>query len=241
MCGGGRWRPASGRWWWPPMTLPDRGRCEKAGGRAVLTTFGPSVRVRPHLRGAGPSIPAARMMSSSTYRATCRRSDAGPCAPASRRSPTRRSTSRHWRRQSPARRRRTIQRRQGGRERVGPGRLRALYFTRARAPWARAQLLHHIGLYAYRRGALARSSKLPPSPLEKRERLEQLRALEAGMRIDVALVDTPRSGWTRRKIWNARGRCSRREERGMNVWVRSPIRASPGPIRISPASKIIPT
>ncbi len=49
---------------------------------------------------------------------------------------------------------------------------------------------HHIGLYAYRRAALERFVALPPSPLEKRESLEQLRALEAGMRIDVALVDT---------------------------------------------------
>ncbi|THD49841.1 MAG: 3-deoxy-manno-octulosonate cytidylyltransferase [Bradyrhizobium sp.] len=72
---------------------------------------------------------------------------------------------------------------------VGPRRLRALYFSRASAPWGEGPLLHHIGLYAYRRAALARFVKLPPSPLEKRERLEQLRALEAGMRIDVALVD----------------------------------------------------
>ncbi len=73
---------------------------------------------------------------------------------------------------------------------VGPGRLRALYFTRARAPWGEGELLHHIGLYAYRRAALAQFVALPASPLERRERLEQLRALEAGMRIDVAVVDT---------------------------------------------------
>jgi len=73
--------------------------------------------------------------------------------------------------------------------RVGPGRLRALYFTRASAPWGEGPLLHHIGLYAYRRAALARFVALAPSPLELRERLEQLRALEAGMRIDIALVD----------------------------------------------------
>jgi 3-deoxy-manno-octulosonate cytidylyltransferase (CMP-KDO synthetase) len=72
---------------------------------------------------------------------------------------------------------------------VAPGRLRALYFTRSRAPWGEGPLLHHIGLYAYRRDALARFVALPPSPLERREKLEQLRALEAGMRIDVALVD----------------------------------------------------
>ncbi len=68
-------------------------------------------------------------------------------------------------------------------------RLRALYFTRARAPWGEGELLHHIGLYAYRRAALERFVALPPSPLERRERLEQLRALEAGMRIDIMLVD----------------------------------------------------
>jgi len=73
-------------------------------------------------------------------------------------------------------------------------RLRALYFTRARAPWGEGRLLHHIGLYAYRRDALRRFVAAPPSPLERREKLEQLRALEAGMRIDVTLVDTPPLG-----------------------------------------------
>lgn len=68
--------------------------------------------------------------------------------------------------------------------------LRALYFTRATAPWGQGPLYHHIGLYAWRRVALARFVSLPPSPLEQRERLEQLRALEAGMRVDAALVDT---------------------------------------------------
>jgi 3-deoxy-manno-octulosonate cytidylyltransferase (CMP-KDO synthetase) len=72
---------------------------------------------------------------------------------------------------------------------VGPGRLRALYFTRATAPSGEGDLVHHIGLYVWRRAALARYVALPPSPLEQRERLEQLRALEAGMRIDAALVD----------------------------------------------------
>ena len=72
---------------------------------------------------------------------------------------------------------------------IAPGRLRALYFTRARAPWGEGELLHHIGLYAYRREALRRFVAAPPSPLEQREKLEQLRALEAGMRIDIALVD----------------------------------------------------
>jgi 3-deoxy-manno-octulosonate cytidylyltransferase (CMP-KDO synthetase) len=72
---------------------------------------------------------------------------------------------------------------------VAPKRLRALYFTRATAPFGDGPLYHHIGLYAYRRAALGRYVTLPPSPLERRERLEQLRALEAGMRIDVAIVD----------------------------------------------------
>ncbi len=67
---------------------------------------------------------------------------------------------------------------------------RALYFTRATAPWGDGPLYHHIGLYAWRRSALEKFVSLPPSPLEKREKLEQLRALEAGMRIDAALVDT---------------------------------------------------
>ncbi len=68
--------------------------------------------------------------------------------------------------------------------------LRALYFTRATAPYGDGPLYHHIGIYAYRRAALERFVALPPSPLELREKLEQLRALEAGMRINVALVDT---------------------------------------------------
>ena len=73
---------------------------------------------------------------------------------------------------------------------IGPTRLRALYFTRATAPANEGPLYHHIGLYAYRRAALERFVSLPPSTLEKREKLEQLRALEAGMRIDVEIVDT---------------------------------------------------
>jgi 3-deoxy-manno-octulosonate cytidylyltransferase (CMP-KDO synthetase) len=71
---------------------------------------------------------------------------------------------------------------------IAPGLLRALYFTRATAPWGEGDLLHHIGLYAYRRQALERFVGLAPSRLETRERLEQLRALEAGMRIDIAVV-----------------------------------------------------
>lgn len=72
----------------------------------------------------------------------------------------------------------------------GAGHGRALYFTRAPAPSGPGPLYHHIGLYAFRRQALERFVALPPSPLEQRERLEQLRALEAGMRIEVAFVDS---------------------------------------------------
>lgn len=70
------------------------------------------------------------------------------------------------------------------------GRMRALYFTRCAAPWGEGPHYHHIGIYAYRRGALERFVALPPSGLEQRERLEQLRALEADMRIAVAIVGT---------------------------------------------------
>lgn len=73
---------------------------------------------------------------------------------------------------------------------VSPQRLRALYFTRATAPWGDGPLYHHVGIYAYRRSALERFVKLAPSVLEQREKLEQLRALESGMRIDVEIVDT---------------------------------------------------
>jgi 3-deoxy-manno-octulosonate cytidylyltransferase (CMP-KDO synthetase) len=85
-------------------------------------------------------------------------------------------------------------------------RLRALYFTRATAPTGDGPLLHHIGLYAYRRSALERFCCLAPATLEKRERLEQLRALENGMRIDVALVDTvPLGVDTEEELERARG------------------------------------
>lgn len=90
---------------------------------------------------------------------------------------------------------------------VAPGRLRALYFTRATAPYGEGPLYHHIGLYAYRRAALERFVALPPSMLEEREKLEQLRALEAGLRIDVAIVssvplgvDTPEDLETARRL-----------------------------------------
>lgn len=74
---------------------------------------------------------------------------------------------------------------------IPPGgrRGRALYFTRATAPSGEGPLWHHVGIYAYRRAALARFVALPPGLLEQRERLEQLRALEDGMRIDAAVID----------------------------------------------------
>ena len=78
---------------------------------------------------------------------------------------------------------------------LGGGRFRALYFTRATAPWGEGPLHHHIGLYAWRRAALARFVALPPSPLELREKLEQLRALWHGHRIAVYLTpDAPGTG-----------------------------------------------
>lgn len=71
---------------------------------------------------------------------------------------------------------------------ISETRLKALYFTRATAPYGDGPLYHHIGLYTYRRAALEKFVSLGPSPLEMRERLEQLRALEAGMRIDAEIV-----------------------------------------------------
>jgi 3-deoxy-manno-octulosonate cytidylyltransferase (CMP-KDO synthetase) len=71
---------------------------------------------------------------------------------------------------------------------------RALYFSRVTVPTGEGAHYHHIGIYAYRRAALRQFVELPESVLEKREKLEQLRALEAGMRIDVALVDTVPDG-----------------------------------------------
>jgi 3-deoxy-manno-octulosonate cytidylyltransferase (CMP-KDO synthetase) len=85
------------------------------------------------------------------------------------------------------------------------GRFRALYFTRSRSPWGEGPLYHHIGLYAWRRDALETFVRLPPSPLEQRERLEQLRALEAGMRIDAIMVeDVPLGVDTEADLFKAR-------------------------------------
>lgn len=94
--------------------------------------------------------------------------------------------------------------------RLAEDRLRALYFTRATAPHGDGPRYHHIGIYAYRRAALERFVRLAPSPLETRERLEQLRAIEAGMRIDVTIVnsvplgvDTPADLEAARRMLNA--------------------------------------
>ncbi len=76
-----------------------------------------------------------------------------------------------------------------------PGRpARALYFSKAVVPWGDGPHYEHIGLYAYRRAALERFVGLPRGVLEQRERLEQLRALEAGMRISVSLIEAGRLG-----------------------------------------------
>jgi 3-deoxy-manno-octulosonate cytidylyltransferase (CMP-KDO synthetase) len=94
---------------------------------------------------------------------------------------------------------------------LAPGRFRALYFTRATAPTGDGPLYHHIGVYAYRRRALKHFVGLPPSPLERRERLEQLRALEAGLRIDAVLVDdVPFGVDTREQLEEARAIFARR-------------------------------
>lgn len=72
---------------------------------------------------------------------------------------------------------------------VGFMRGKAHYFTRAKAPWGKGPWFHHVGVYIYRREALQRFVGLQPSPLEQREKLEQLRAIEAGMTIAVGRVD----------------------------------------------------
>lgn len=94
---------------------------------------------------------------------------------------------------------------------LGGRRLRALYFTRAAAPYGEGPRYHHIGLYAYRRAALERFVALPPSPLERQEKLEQLRALEAGMRIDITVIDAvPRGVDTPADLETARRVLSKR-------------------------------
>ncbi len=98
---------------------------------------------------------------------------------------------------------------------IGPDRFRVLYFTRTAAPWGDGPLYHHIGLYAWRRSALEKFIALPPSPLERRERLEQLRAIEAGFRIDAVVVsEVPLGVDTPGDLGRARGMI----ERGRTTW-----------------------
>ena len=126
-------------------------------------------------------------------------------------------------------------------------RLRALYFTRATAPWGEGPLYHHIGLYAYRRTALERFVALSPSALERREKLEQLRALEAGMRIDVTLIDTvPRGVDTPADLETARRYTGEKPQpagtrRAMSKKSLRKIAFQGSRIPTSPSSKPIPT
>ena len=141
-------------------------RSTKAGGRAVMT--------RPdHASGSDRIFEALQRIarpaprSSSTCRATCRRSIPPISARRSRRSPIRRSTSRPSRPRSARREERTnpnVVKVVGTPVGAASRRLRALYFTRATAPYGDGPLYHHIGLYAYRRAALERFVRLPPSP-----------------------------------------------------------------------------
>ena len=188
-----RWRPAIG----PVVVATDsdgdrRRRSTKAGGRAVMTRAdhaSGSDRIFEAL-GAARSASGAHdiVVNVQGDLPTLDAADIAAALGAARRPGGR---HRHARRRDHATRTsaptRTWSR--SSASPVAPGRLRALYFTRATAPSGEGPLYHHIGLYAYRRAALERFVALPPSPLEQRERLEQLRALEAGMRIDVAIVD----------------------------------------------------
>ncbi len=99
---------------------------------------------------------------------------------------------------------------------IAHNRQRAIYFTRATAPWGEGKLFHHIGLYAYRRAALKKFVLLGPSHLESREKLEQLRAIEAGMRIDVSIVKTiPLGVDTQEDLETARNWFQQQKQDGM--------------------------
>ena len=153
----------------------------------------PSVGLRPRVRGGRPGRPPrAISRSSSTCRATCRRSSRASCglprAALARSAPTSPRSACEITAEDERTNPNVVK--VVGTPHRGPRRLRALYFTRATAPYGEGPLFHHIGMYAYRRRALERFVSLPPSALEKREKLEQLRALEHGMRIEVSLVDT---------------------------------------------------
>ena len=184
-------RPTSGRCWWRPTIARIVAAIEAVGGRAALTrpdhasgsdrifeavgAFDPEDRydVVVNVQGDLPTIETRRgaRRGRPLERQRRRHRDAGDARSGAPRSATIPTSSRRW----------------GPKSRPG-GCARSISPAR-RAPWGEGPLFHHIGLYAYRREALARFVALPPSPLERREKLEQLRALEAGMRIDVALVD----------------------------------------------------
>ena len=175
-----------------------RGR-DRGGGRAGGRAGGadparPSLGLRPHPRGGERrSIPSAATTWSSTCRATCRTID--PAAIRAVLSPLADpavdiATLAAPIRDAEERRRPNVVKvalRLRARRSASPARSIS---AACRCRWGEGEHYHHIGIYAYRRAALERFVALPPAPLERRERLEQLRALEAGMRIDVALVDT---------------------------------------------------
>ena len=164
---------------------------KKAGGRAVMTGAdhaSGSDRIFEALGKVDPAASAAIVVNVQGDLPTLEPSTITAAAGA--RWPIRRSISARRRRKSRgAKSATTPQWSKSWARRSRRRRLRALYFTRATAPAGDGPLYHHIGLYAFRRAALERFVELPPSPLEQREKLEQLRALEAGMRIDVAIVD----------------------------------------------------
>ncbi len=164
---------------------------EKAGGRAVMTRAdhaSGSDRIYEALEALDPEAPHRHRRQCAGRPADHRAGRHPRRARAARRPGGRYRDAR--RRDHRSGRAHQSERRQGGRRAglAGPA-ARALFHPRRRAT-GDGPHYHHIGLYAYRRAALERFVKLPPSANEQRERLEQLRALEAGMRIDVALVDS---------------------------------------------------
>ena len=194
-------------------------------------------------RRSRSSIPNGGMTSSSTCRATCRPSNRTPCAPPSARSqdgavdiatlatPIRRDEERD----DP-----NVVKAIG--TPVATGRLRALYFTRARAPWGEGELLHHIGLYAYRRAALetfCRSSALGAGAARAARAIAGARSRHA----DRHRARRRRAARRRhaRRILRAREGAPGALEDEYDETPRSPIRASPARIRTSPAPRISPT
>ena len=165
---------------------------EKAGGRALMTRAdhpSGSDRIFEALGIADPDGRAGIVINVQGDLPTLEPEDISAAARAARRSCGRHRNAGGGNQE--AGRARQSQRGQGrGLAPFARAIARALLSPARPRPSGDGPLYHHIGLYAYRRAALERFVKLPPSPLEQRERLEQLRALEAGMRIDVAIVDT---------------------------------------------------